>query len=85
MATPINVQKTGDRLTGQDMSRYLEEYYEKFLAPRNIVRFNTEVISLKRGPKDQGWTLIVNDVKTGTAETLFFPKVVLCTGVSIIG
>jgi len=77
--------------TGAQVSQYMEDYYDKFLSGGNIngspiVRFQREVVSVGRGPNCTGWTVCVRDVSTGdengSVETLYFPRIILCTGVS---
>lgn len=92
MPPPSDAASTGGRLSGGDISRYMEEFYKKCLLqqdqdddPRqNIVRFNTEVIRIRRGPNEQGWSILVKDTISTKTETLRFPRIVLCTGVSVV-
>lgn len=81
METPPNATKTGGRLTGEVMSRYMESFAEKFLSDRILYR--TEVINIKRPEKGTtGWVIKVRDLTTNASSDLLFDKIVLCTGVS---
>ncbi|KAJ3527639.1 hypothetical protein NMY22_g9712 [Coprinellus aureogranulatus] len=74
------------RLRGIDASKYFERYHDKFLVRngKSVVRFNTEVARIQRGPDGRGWLLDTRtkDPTTGEKEesTLSFPRIVVCTG-----
>lgn len=80
MEAPPNAPKTGGRLTGEVMTKYMESFYEQFL--RNRILFNTEVLNIKRGENNNGWIIQVEDLTKGITSDLRFAKIVLCTGVS---
>jgi len=88
MPEPIDGKETGNRLGGDDISRYMEAYYEKYLSGTNangspIIRFNSEVLSVRRGPNATGWEVQIKNASAGTSETLYFPRIVICTGVRL--
>ena len=85
MPSPEGHTKTGGRLSGYDVQRYLEDFKERFL--KGKIRFETEVLNIRRGDHGKGWSVHVRDTKGARAETvqvLYYPRIVLCTGVSFI-
>lgn len=85
MPSPEGHTKTGGRLSGYDVQRYLEDFKERFL--KGKIRFETEVLNIRRGDLGKGWSIHVRDTKDASAETvkvLYYPRIVLCTGVSFI-
>ncbi|KAF6749420.1 hypothetical protein DFP72DRAFT_819004 [Ephemerocybe angulata] len=91
MTPPPDSTLTGGRLRGIDVCRYMEEFHEKHLRipsdgdakneqPKSIVRFNAEAVKITRSPNSKGWDLLVKDTVSGETETLYFPRIVLCTG-----
>ncbi len=81
---------------GYDVRDYAEEFYEQFL--RGKIRFETEVLnirkgdngrgwSIRRGDNGRGWSILVRDRKGTNAEAdrvLYYTRIVVCTGVSCI-
>jgi hypothetical protein len=85
MRPPEGHTKTGGRLSGYDVRRYMEDFAERFLKGR--IRFETEVLNIRRGDHGQGWSIHVRDAKgagTETTKVLYYPRIVLCSGVSFI-
>lgn len=80
------------RLKGTDVCSYMEEFHDKYLVlgGKSIVRFNTEVLNIRRGEGGVGWDVDVRELPpsptTGGSEnmdvkaTLHFPRIVVCTG-----
>jgi dimethylaniline monooxygenase (N-oxide forming) len=86
MPSPEGHTKTGGRLTGYDVRRYLEDFRARFLNGK--IRFEMEVLNIRRGDHGQGWSVRVRDTKSASPDTavqvLHYPRIVLCTGVSFI-
>jgi hypothetical protein len=85
MPPPEDHTKTGGRLSGYNVRQYMEDFAERFLKGR--IRFETEVLNIHKGDHGQGWSVHVRDRKGASAETakvLYYPRIVLCTGVSFI-
>ena len=83
MRPPDNSVKTGGRLSGEDVRQYAEDFAEKFL--KGKIRFETEVLSIRRGDHGRGWRVLVRDGRMGGAErVLHYSRIILCTGVSLI-
>ncbi len=80
MDKPADAEKTGGRLNGEVMAKYMESFYQKFL--QNRILFKTNVLDIKRGENSSGWVIKIADLEKGTALDLRFSKIVLCTGVS---
>ena len=80
MPPPKLMKETGDRLCGEDMTAYMEKFADMFLAGR--IRYETEVLDIRRGRDGSGWEVEVLDLKTGNKELLTYARIVLCTGVS---
>lgn len=79
MPPPPNCKATGGRLTGHDISQYLEKFADTFLTKR--IRFMVEVVSISRKTAGQ-WSVKVLDLRRNVEEVLTFIKVVVCSGVS---
>lgn len=71
--------ETGNRLCGEDMTAYMEKFADTFLAGK--IRFETEIVDIRRGRDGSGWEVEVVDLSTGNKEVLSYARVVLCTGV----
>lgn len=73
------------RLTGEDLSNYLESFTSHFLAGK--IRYGTEVLNVRRqrtgDTSASAWKVRVRDLVKSTEEDLFFDKIVLCSGVSM--
>ncbi|KAF9240381.1 FAD/NAD(P)-binding domain-containing protein [Melanogaster broomeanus] len=78
MPPPSLQQETGNRLSGEDMSAYMERFAETFLPGR--IRFETEIVDIRRGEGDSGWDVEVQDLNTNTKHVLSYDRIVLCTG-----
>lgn len=68
----------GGRLTGQDLNAYMQAFSAKFL--QHAIRFDTEVINIRRDEATSIWFITVEDNNTSVREILEFSRVVLCTG-----
>ena len=79
MPPPKDSEETGGRLSGEDMTLYVESFAERFLSDR--IRYRTEVLNISRGP-DSRWNVKINDSQSGHLEDLQFDRIVLCTGAS---
>lgn len=79
MPTPAKSTETGGRLSGYDLSAYMEAFSNEFLGGR--VRYETEVLNVRRFESGV-WLVSVENVQTKVREVLEYSKIVLCTGVS---
>ncbi|KAG6335021.1 hypothetical protein ID866_4066 [Astraeus odoratus] len=68
---------TNGRLTGEDMSAYMEMFADTFLSGK--IRFETEILDIRRGG-DSGWEVEVQDLRANKKEVLSYDRIVLCTG-----
>jgi dimethylaniline monooxygenase (N-oxide forming) len=75
--------KTGNRLCGEDMTDYMENFADTFLAGK--IRFETEILEIRRGRDGSGWEVEVLDLRTSIKEVLSYARIVLCTGVRASG
>ena len=83
MRAPDDSAKTGGRLSGDDVRQYLKDFAERFL--KGKVRFETEVLNIRRRDHGRGWKVLVRDGRTGGAEKVsYFSRIILCTGVSFV-
>jgi len=82
MREPEGTVKTGGRLSGEDVRQYMEVFAKRFLNGK--IRFETEVLDIRRGDHDRGWKVLVRDRSTGTEKISFYSRIVLCTGVSLV-
>lgn len=80
MAPHSDAQKTGGRLTGIVMRDYMQEFSKHFLLGK--IRFNTEVVNIRRDDAKTTWFVSVQAKETGMTEVMTFTRLVLCTGVS---
>jgi len=80
MQEPDGSVKTGGRLSGEDVQQYMEDFAERFL--KGKVRFETEVLNIRRGDQDRGWNVLAYDKRTGTEKLSYYSRIILCTGVS---
>ncbi|KAH9023039.1 FAD/NAD-P-binding domain-containing protein [Lactarius deliciosus] len=81
MRVPESHTKTGGRLSGDNIRQYLEDFKERFL--RGKIRFETEVLNIRRGDDGRGWSVLVHDKNSASAEkvrVIYYPRIVLCTG-----
>lgn len=81
MREPDGSVKTGGRLSGEDVQQYMEDFAERFL--KGKVRFETEVLNIRRGDQDRGWNVLAYDKRTGTEKLSYYSRIILCTGVSL--
>ena len=79
MPLPVFQEETGNRLCGEDMSAYMENFASMFLAGK--IRFETEVLDVRRAGDDIDWEVDVFNLGTGNKEILSYAHIVLCTGV----
>jgi len=83
MRAPDNSVETGGRLSGDDVRQYLEDFAGRFL--KGNVRFETEVLNIRRGDSGRGWKVLVRDRRTGGTEKVsYYSRIILCTGVSFV-
>ena len=85
MPSPEGHTRTGGRLSGNDVRQYLEDFGEQFL--KGKICFGTEVLNIRRGDHGRGWSVLVRKNNAGAEESvqvLYYSRIVLCTGVSII-
>ncbi|KAL0960490.1 hypothetical protein HGRIS_005530 [Hohenbuehelia grisea] len=75
--SPLDMPKTGGRLSGEDLRTYMDSFADKYL--KNCIRYKTEVIDVKRD-QYSGWLVEVEDKENHTREVLKYSKIVLCTG-----
>ena len=81
MPAPDDSIKTGGRLSGANVRQYLQDFAEQFL--KGKIRFETEVLDIRRRNHGRGWEVLVRDRRTGGAEKVsYFSRIILCTGVS---
>ncbi|KAF8266471.1 FAD/NAD-P-binding domain-containing protein [Lactarius quietus] len=78
MPAPEGHTKTGGRLSGYDVRRYMEDFKERFL--KDKIRFETEVLNIRRGDHGHGWSVHVRDSAAEMEQVLYYPRIVLCTG-----
>ena len=79
MPPPLRATETGGRLSGEDMSKYMERFFDVFLQGR--IRFATEITNIRRS-EDGTWLVSTEHVLDGKTEVVKFSRIVLCTGVS---
>jgi dimethylaniline monooxygenase (N-oxide forming) len=82
MHEPDSSIKTGGRLSGEDVRRYMEDFAKQFLNGK--IRFETEILNIRRGDHCRGWNVLVHDKSTGAEKVLYYSRIVLCTGVSSV-
>jgi dimethylaniline monooxygenase (N-oxide forming) len=82
MREPDGAVKTGGRLSGEDVRKYMEEFAERFLNGK--IRFETEVFDIRRGDHERGWKVLSRDRNTGTEKISCYSRIILCTGVSYV-
>lgn len=81
MRAPDNSVKTGGRLSGEDVQQYMEDFAERYL--KGKIRFETEVLNIRRGDHGRGWKVLVRDGRAGGTEKVsYYSRIILCTGVS---
>ncbi|KAI0355439.1 FAD/NAD-P-binding domain-containing protein [Trametes cingulata] len=68
----------GGRLTGDDMSSYMEAFAAKFLQGR--IELSVDVTNIRRDASGVGWKLDVHSFQSGERETRYYARIVLCTG-----
>ncbi|KAG9308599.1 FAD/NAD(P)-binding domain-containing protein [Chiua virens] len=78
MPPPAMHERLGNRLCGADMTAYFEKFADTYLSGK--IRFETEVLDIRRGKNGLGWDVEVRDLKTGNNEVLSYTRIVLCTG-----
>ena len=80
MPPPADASATGGRLSGEDMTEYMETFAATFLSGR--IRYHTEVLKISRTQAKDGWFVVVRNLKTQAVERIVYDKLVLCTGVT---
>lgn len=81
MPLPSDASRTGGRLTGEDMCGYMQAFSDKYL--KDKIRFQTEVLDIRRDDLSDTWFVQVEDKTNGRQEKLQFSRIVLCSGVSL--
>jgi cation diffusion facilitator CzcD-associated flavoprotein CzcO len=83
MQAPNDSVETGGRLAGEDVRQYMEDFAERFL--KGKIRFETEVLNIRRGDHGRGWKVLVRDGGTGGKRKVsYYSRIILCTGVSLV-
>lgn len=84
MPSPADASATGGRLSGEDMTEYMEAFAAMFLPGR--IRYNAEVLKISRSQErgTDGWSVTVRNLKTKAVESIVYDKLVLCTGVTAV-
>lgn len=82
MPPPEDASATGGRLSGEDMTEYMETFAATFLPGR--IRYDTEVLKISRTQAQDGWFVVVRDLETQAVEHIVYDKLVLCTGVTTL-
>ncbi len=77
---PVNAEKTGGRLGGEDMCRYMTKFASRSL--EGNIQYETEVLHIRRVDSESRWRVTVRK-QDGLESTLSFDKLVLCSGVSL--
>ncbi|KII96145.1 hypothetical protein PLICRDRAFT_35076 [Plicaturopsis crispa FD-325 SS-3] len=70
--------RAGSRLTGEDMSAYMQAFAARFVDGRASVHYDTEILNIRRA-SGGGWAVSVSD-KTTARSVMRFDRLVLCTG-----
>ncbi|KAG6381877.1 FAD/NAD(P)-binding domain-containing protein [Boletus reticuloceps] len=78
MPPPALKAEAGNRLCGEDMTAYMEKFADTYLAGK--IRFETEILDVRRGREGLGWDVEVLNLRTGNKEVLSYARIVLCTG-----
>ncbi|KAH7883153.1 FAD/NAD-P-binding domain-containing protein [Phlebopus sp. FC_14] len=78
MPAPTLRDATGNRLSGDDMREYMEKFADTYLPGK--IRFQTEILDIRRDEHGSGWLVEIRDLKTSTREILSYARIVLCTG-----
>ncbi|KIJ65798.1 hypothetical protein HYDPIDRAFT_109816 [Hydnomerulius pinastri MD-312] len=78
MPPPSLQDETGNRLCGEDMRAYMEKFADTFLSGK--IRFEAEILDIRRGEDGSGWLVEIQDLGTNTTEVLCYARIVLCTG-----
>ena len=89
MPPPTQTTSKTSRLSGEDLRDYFQTFTERFLQDRATFHFGMVIKSVKRitrATEDAPaiWHVDVVDEK-GEEGTLVFNKIVLATGVSVLG
>ncbi|TFK60203.1 FAD/NAD(P)-binding domain-containing protein [Pluteus cervinus] len=75
-------KQAGGRLSGADISAYMESFADRFL--KGNIRFRVEVLNLRRVMDEETskskWVVKVQDKKMSKVEELTYSRVILCTG-----
>ncbi|KAF9034318.1 hypothetical protein BJ165DRAFT_1512908 [Panaeolus papilionaceus] len=79
MPPPENAAESGGRLSGMDMCRYMERFYEMFLKEKAKFIFKTNVLNIHRDEPGK-WKVKVQDRESQKERVMQFAKIVLATG-----
>ncbi|KAJ6585199.1 FAD/NAD(P)-binding domain-containing protein [Mycena capillaripes] len=77
MNMPESTNPNG-RVMGHDLRAYMDAFSDTFL--KRIIRFDTEVINIRRDETTSVWFITLQDKRKSSREILQFSRVVLCTG-----
>jgi L-2-hydroxyglutarate oxidase LhgO len=58
----------------------MEDFAKQFLNGK--IRFETEILNIRRGDHGRGWNVLLHDKSTGAEKVLYYSRIILCTGVS---
>ncbi|KAJ3726854.1 FAD/NAD(P)-binding domain-containing protein [Lentinula raphanica] len=84
LAMPPPKNSSIGRLSGQDMSSYMRTFAETFL--KGHIQYAVEVKNVRRPKSDEdgdgktGWLVDVESLVSGKTESLYFSRIVMCTG-----
>ncbi|KAF8551014.1 FAD/NAD(P)-binding domain-containing protein [Imleria badia] len=78
LPTPPPKEEPRTRPCCEDMSAYMEQFANTFLVGK--IRFEIEILDIRRGTDGSGWEVEVLDLRTGNKEVLSYARLVLCTG-----
>lgn len=83
MPPPADATTSGGRLSGEDMTEYMETFATTFLSGK--IRYNADVLKISRSQEcgTDGWSVTVRDLKTQAVQSIVYDKLVLCTGVAL--
>ncbi|PPQ71555.1 hypothetical protein CVT24_006436 [Panaeolus cyanescens] len=79
MPPPENAAESGGRLSGKDMCRYMEKFYEMFLKDKANFIFKTNVLNIHRDEPGK-WRVNLKDRDSGEEREMRFARIVLATG-----
>ncbi|KAI0259070.1 FAD/NAD-P-binding domain-containing protein [Gloeopeniophorella convolvens] len=78
MREPDGSSRTGGRLTGEHVQQYMESFAKHNLDGK--IRFDTDVVNIRRGDRQRGWDIRVRDQVTSEERIFHYARIVVCTG-----